>query len=209
MKKGLSREDATASVKPYSAGKAFCEKVGGATLGALAGGIYGGIYGLAAGPMGGAFGAGVGAVGVGGLVLAAPSNERTRALNAARVSYGDKENKRINEKLSKELAKRGYNAMRDYNDRRAYGEKGEHAVVVFESDKNIKSTKVSEITAKKYGEAYARNYMKEHPKSELDFNDLVKDGEKKYKGLYEQGVLDRKRGEINKLILEEEKKKNQ
>lgn len=209
MKKGLSRENATAQVAPYNAGKAFMEKVGSATIGGLMGGVYGGIGGIYATghPIGAAAGAGVGAVAGIGLAATSQSNERTRALNVARVSYGDKNNKTINRTLETELAKRGYNAMKDYNDRRAYGKNGEEAVIVFNSKNNLKNTKVSEIKAKDYGQAYARNYLKQHPESKLDFNDLVKDGEAKYKQQYEAGVVARAREKENKRILEEDRKK--
>ena len=198
MKKGMSREQATEQVRPYSVGKAFIEKAGTATLGALAGATYGSVGGVA--------GAGLGAVAGATVGIAAPSKERRRALNTARVSYGDKNNKVMNEKLQKELAKQGYNAMKDYNDRRAYGDKAKQAIIVFDSNKNLKNTKVSEIKAKDYGQAYARNYLKEHPNSKLDFNDLVKDGEAKYKNLYESGVIAREREKENRLILEKAKK---
>jgi hypothetical protein len=208
MKKGISREQATAQVAPYSAGKAFVEKLGTSTLTGLLTGVYGAYGGLVVtgfNPIGAAAGAGVGAAAGVGIAAATPSNERLRALNAARVSYGDKNNKVMNETLQKEMTKRGYNAMKDYNDRRAYGEKGEQAVIVFDSDKNLKLSKVSEITAKDYGKAYARNYLKENPKSKLDFDDLVKDGEAKYKNLYETGVIAREREKENKRLLEKAK----
>ena len=209
MKKGLSREQATKQVAPYSAGKAFMEKVETTTVGALLGGIYGGAAGLyvTMHPIGAAAGAGAGALaGAGGMALM-PSEERSRALNVARVSYGDKNNKTINRTLERELSKRGYNAMKDYNDRRAYNDNGKEAIVVFNSKNNLKNTKVSEVNAKEYGKAYARNYLKQHPESKLDFGDLVKDGEAKYKNLYETGVVARAREKENKRILEEDRKK--
>lgn len=209
MKKGMSREQATEHVRPYSVGKAFIEKTGAVTLGALAGATYGmvgGAYTTLGNPIGVAAGAGLGAVAGATVGIAAPNQERRRALNTARVSYGDKNNKVMNEKLQKELAKQGYNAMKDYNDRRAYGDKAKQAIIAFDSNKNLKNTKVSEIKAKDYGQAYARNYLKEHPNSKLDFNDLVKDGEAKYKNLYESGVIAREREKENRLILEKAKK---
>ena len=208
MKKGISREKATEQVAPYNAGKAFLEKVGTSTVAGLIGAGYGGWAGLVTtvNPIGIAAGAGVGAaIGV-GLAASSPSMERQRALMATRVSYGDKNNKVMNAKLQSELSKKGYNAMKDYNDRRAYGEKGNQAVIVFDSDKNLKSSKISEVKSKDYGQAYARNYLKEHPNSKLDFNDLVKDGEAKYKNLYESGVIAREREKENKRILEKAKK---
>lgn len=209
MKKGLSREKATEQVAPYNVGKAFIDKLGTSSLLGLVGATYGAVGGAYMGlgnPLAVAIGAGTGAVAGVGAGVAAPSQERTRALNVARVSYGDKENKTINDKLSKELSKRGYNAMKDYNDRRAFGDKGNQAVIVFDSNKNITLSRASEIKARDYGEAYARNYLKEHPKSKLSFEDLVKDGESEYKKTYESGVINRKRAEENKRILEDDKK---
>lgn len=210
MKKGMSREQATNQVKPYSAGKAFVEKLGAATAAGIYGaavGVYGGAVTTAANPIGLAVGAGVGAAaGVAG-ALSSPSAERTRALNTARVSYGDKNNKTMNDMLTKRLAEKGYNAMKDYNDRRAYGDKGKQAIIVFDSNKNLKVSKISEIKSKDYGRAYARNYLKEHPKSKLDFDDLVKDGEAKYKNLYESGVIDREREKENQRLLDKAKKR--
>lgn len=209
MKKGLSREQATAQVAPFNAGKDFVQSVGQFAAGAYLGGVYGGLAGAYAtllNPMGAAVGAGAGAV-IGGAALAAtPTNERMRALNTTRVSYGDKNNKAINDALVRELSKKGYNAMKDYNDRRAFGDKGKQAVIVFDSDKNLKNSRISEITSKDYAQAYARNYLKEHPKSKLSYDDLVTDGEAKYKKLYETGVIAREREKENKRILEEAKK---
>lgn len=209
MKKGISREQATAQVKPYSAGKAFAEKLGlaaGAGAYGAVGGAYTGLVTTGFNPIGAAAGAAAGAaIGI-GAVAASPSVERARALTVARMSYGDKNNKAINDALVKELSKKGYNAMKDYNDRRAYGSKGEQAIIVFDSDKNLKVSKISEIKSKDYGKAYARNYLKEHPNSKLDFDDLVKDGEAKYKNLYETGVINREREKENKRLLEKAKK---
>lgn len=218
MKKGYSREKATEQVRPYSSGKAFVEQLGKITLGTLYGGYTGGVTGIVAGGMignaagmgiGGAVGAGIGA-GAGAASMAKnPSTERQRALNVARVSYGDKNNKVINKTIRDELAKNGYNAMKDYNDRRAFGSKGKQAVIVFDSDSNLKSTKISEVTSNDFGKAYARNYLKEHPKSQLDFDDLVKDGEAKYKRLYESGVIEREREKERKRLLEQAEKDKQ
>lgn len=206
MKKGYSRERATAEVKPYSAGKAFVEKMSNMTMGALFGASYGLMGGAYTGTLAGmGVGAGAGAA-IGATVGAsARSAERNRALNVARVSYGDKNNKVINKTIRDELAKQGYNAMKDYNDRRAYGDKGKQAVIVFDSNKNLKSTKISEVKSKDYGKAYARNYLKEHPESKLDFNDLVKDGEAKYKRLYEQGVIEREQAKERQRLLDKAK----
>lgn len=206
MKKGLSREAATNQVRPYSAGKAFVEKAGHITLGSLYGGFMGGVYGGFGGLPGAAIGGAVGAV-TGGVVLGkTPSVERQRALNVARVSYGDKNNKVISKNIRNELSKKGYNAMKDYNDRRAFGNNAKQAVIVFDSKNNLRDSKISEVKSKDYGEAYARNYLKEHPKSKLDFNDLAKDGEAKYKNLYESGVIKREREKENQRLLEKAKR---
>lgn len=209
MKKGMSREAATEQVAPYSAGKAFCQKAIRTFGGMYIGGMYGAVSGgAAAGPAGVGVGAAAGAA-VGAAVGASgTSAERNRALNVVRVSYGDKSNKVTNQTLQKQLANKGYNAMKDYNDRRAFGKEGKQAVIVFDSKNNLSTSKISEITSKDYAKAYAKNYLKEHPKSKLDYNDLLKDGYAKYKQLYESGVVNRARQEENKRILEEAKKKS-
>ena len=176
MKKGASREKAVKDASAYSSGKAFIEKMGAAGLLGLAGSVVG--------PVGAAAGAGIG--------LAIPSRERSRALFIARLSYGDKNNKTINSALQKQLSEKGYNAVKDYNDRRMFGDNGKQSIIVFDSNKNLKSSKISEISVNEYGRSYARNYLKEHPNSKLSFDDLVKDGEAKYKERYESGIKNRK-----------------
>lgn len=212
MKKGYDRESATSQVREYNAGKAFVQKIGQVATGAY-GGLVLGVYpsvlgGMATGnPMAAPIGMLTGAVAGGAAMAKAPTKERTRALTTARISYGDVNNKVTNQTLRNELVSKGYNAMKDYNDRRAYGDKGKDALIVFDSKNNITSTKVSEIRSNDYAQAYARNYLKEHPKTKLEYNDLVKDGEAMYKKYYEQGVIERKRKEENKAILAEDKKK--
>lgn len=210
MKKGLSREQATEQVRPYSVGKAFVEKIGDVALGAYMGAIAGAYPAAMAGKITGLPGV-IGAVGTGAVAGGiaggvAPSEERRRALGVARVSYGDVNNKKMNAKLQKALSDKGYNAMKDYNDRRAYGDRGKQAVIVFDSKNNVKLGKSKKVTARDYGEAYAKSYMKEHPKSKLDYNDLVKDGEKAYKSYYEKGVINRARSKENEEILDREKR---
>lgn len=141
MKKGMTREQATAQVRPYSAGKDFIDKAKTVGLTSLFAGVYGGLGGLSltgGNPIGGAAGAVAGAVAGIGVGMGTQSYERNRALNVARVSYGDKNNVSINRKLEKELIAKGYNAMKDYNDRRAFGKNAAQAVIVFNSNKNLK-----------------------------------------------------------------------
>lgn len=205
MKKGVSREEATARVRPYSAGKAFVEKASAMTMTGLYGGLAGGNLGLVAtgfNPIGAAVGAGAGAAIAAGTIAKTQSSERIRALNTARVSYGDKNNKAINDALVTELQKRGYNAMKDYNDRRAFGDNGKQAIMVFDSNKNLTNSRISEVKSNDYGRAYAKNYLKEHPNSKLSFNDLVKDGEAKYKKLYEDGLVAREQEKERQRILD-------
>lgn len=185
MKKGASREKAMKDAQAYSSGKAFVEKI--ASVGIL------GLAGAATGSIGGPTGAAVGAAIGTSTALTLPSMERSRALDIARVSYGDKNNKTINSTLVTELSKKGYNAMKDYNDRRMFGDNGKQSIIVFDSYKNLKPSKISKVSPNEYGRSYARNYLKEHPNSKLSFDDLVKDGEAKYKERYESGVKNRKR----------------
>lgn len=209
MKKGVSRENATAQVRPYSAGKAFVEKAAAMSFAGIWGAAGGAELGFTVtgfNPIGAAVGAGAGIALATGSIAKTQSTERARALNVARVSYGDKNNKVINEALVTELQKRGYNAMKDYNDRRAFGNNGKQAIMVFDSNKNLTNSKISEVKSNDYGRAYARNYLKEHPNSKLSFNDLVKDGEAKYKRLYEDGLVAREREKERQRILDNAKK---
>lgn len=130
-----------------------------------------------------------------GTALAIPSYERRRVLDIARMSYGDKKNVAINDKLVKELSKKGYNAVKDYNDRQMFGDNGKQSIIVFDGERNLKPSKISEITANDYGKAYARSYLNDHPNSKLEFNELVKTGEAKYKERYESGVANRNKVE--------------
>ena len=210
MKKGMTREAATAQVKPYNAGKAFAEKVLVSTAGSLYGAFAGAYVGLFTGnPVGVASGAAAGAA-VGGIGTAAKyqSAERSRALNTARISYGDVNNKVINETLKNRLKEKGYNAMKDYNDRRAFGKQGEHAIIVFDSKNNVNFSKATQIKSKEFAEAYARSYLKEHPNSKLDYNDLLKDGANIYKKQYEAGIIDRERAKENARLLKQGAKSN-
>lgn len=208
MKKGMSREEATAQVRPYSSGKAFVDKLKLSTINGIYGAATGGMIGGTAGSLAGV-GAGAavgGAIGVAG-GLASKSYEKERALNVTRVSYGDVNNKVTNSKLQNELSKKGYNAMKDYNDRRAFGKNGEQAIIVFDSKNNAKIKDISEVTSKEYGKAYAKEYLKQHPNSKLDYSDLVKDGEADYKKVYESGVIYREREKENKRLLEKASKR--
>lgn len=215
MKKGLTREEATEKVRPYSVGKAAVEKtlttVGGVVYTALGAGIT-------------ALGASVGAYPVaaeGGLLtglgaaatiasLGGTSEERARALNATRVSYGDKNNKITNAKLREELQKRGYNAMKDYNDRRAFGKEADSAVIVLDSNKNLKTGKSTQMTAKQYGEIYADKMMREHEKSgyknKIDRADYVQDGIREFKEYEKQHLINEGRKADQKRYLEAGKK---
>lgn len=208
MKKGLSREQATDQVRSYSYGKAFVDKIKFSTISGISGAFSGGMLGGGTGTL---QGIGVGAA-VGGALgfaggLASKSQEKERALNVARMSYGDINNKVTNSKLQNELAKKGYNAMKDYNDRRAFGKNGEQAIIVFDSKNNAKIKDISEVTSKEYGKAYAKEYLKQHPNSKLDYEDLLKDGEADYKKVYESGVINREREKENKRLLEKASKR--
>lgn len=183
MKKGASREKAMKDSSAYNSGKAFMEKTLNTSLLGLAGAAAGSI----AGPTGAAVGAAAGVT----TGLAMPSIERSRVLFITRMSYGDIKNKSINTKFIKQLSDKGYNAVKDYNDRDLFGDNGKQSIIVFDSDKHLRSSKISEISANDYGRSYARNYLKEHPHSKLNFNDLVKDGEAKYKERYESGIKNR------------------
>lgn len=216
MKKGISREDAVEQVRPYSAGKAFAEKTMGtlSSLGftALSGGAT--ALGIAAGAPGlaayGGMGAGMGLLAA-GVSAFGQSEERTRALNATRVSYGDKNNKVTNAKLQEALQKQGYNAMKDYNDRRAYGNAANSAVIVFDSKKNLKEGRSTQMTANKYGEIYADKMMRLHKesgsKNHINRSDYVNDGIKQFKEYQKQHIINEGRKADEKRYLEAAKRK--
>lgn len=196
MKKGMTREAAEDQVKAYSAGKNAIQKIGQISFGAFTGavsGIYPGSIAAAITNNGIAFLGNVGVGAVAGAVVGAKATteERDRALKFVRMSYGDKDNKILNETLRDKLAEKGYNAMKDYNDRRAYGNDGKGAVIVFDSDKNIKMEKATKMTSEEYGKAYAREYLREHPKSESSFESLVKEGSSKYEKYFEEGLVNK------------------
>lgn len=201
MKKGMTREQATEQVRPYNAGKAFVDKVGAISFGAILGAADGAALGAAGGVAGAAVGAGLGAAVGAGARATAPNIERKRALNVTRISYGDANNTALNKRLRDELTSKGYNAMKDYNDRRAFGKIANDAVIVFDSNKNISNTRISELSAKEYAQIYARNYLREHPKSKLSFADLVKDGETEYNRYYDNGVVNREREKERQRLL--------
>lgn len=210
MKKGMSREAATAQVEPFNAGKDFAERVFKAAFFGYTGGIYGVALPTVAtmgNPIataaGGIAGATAGAI----AGFKTESTEKQRALTATRVSYGDVNNKTINKKLKDDLSAKGYNAMKDYNDRRAFGKHGNQSLIIFDSKDNVQLQKSSELTAKRYAEAYAKSYLKEHPKSKLDYNDLLKDGEDRYNKYRDQGIVDRELKKQREKILKKAKKK--
>ena len=209
MNKGLSREEAEKQAAPYSAGREFVNKLSVTGVTAALFAAYGSAIGFAgtANPLGAGIGAAAGGVAGAGLGLAATweNEDKKRALTTIRASYGDKNNKLLNEALKKQLADKGYNAVKDYNDRRAFGKNGNQAVIVFDSKNNIKNTSVKELNSEEFGKAYARNYMREHPNTKSSFDDLVKDGEKRYKTYYEEGVLERDRKRRKKEALEQAK----
>lgn len=203
MKKGLSREEATEQVRPYNSLKDVPNKVGNVLVSALFGTWFGTVGSVAATPavgipLGIAVATGIHKNNAGEIEKI---SDRRRALENVRISYGDKNNKILNEKLKNELQKQGYNAMKDYNDRRAFDKKGEHAVIILDSNKNLTFKKSEKVSEKMYGEAYARQYLEDHPKSKLEFNDLVSDGEKLYREFYNKGILDRQKRKENEEYL--------
>lgn len=218
MKKGLTREEATEKVRPYSAGKAAVEK-SLVTLGAVAYTSLGAAF-TTAGAVTGVWPAAI----EGGLLtglgarltvdaIKAPTTERTRALGATRVSYGDKANKVTNAKLREELQKQGYNAMKDYNDRRAFGKEADSAVIVLDSNKNLKTGKSTQMTAKQYGEIYADKMMKLHEtsgykKNVIDRADYVQDGIREFKEYEKAHLINEGKKADQKRYLEAGKKSN-
>lgn len=216
MKKGMSRAQATEYVKPYSAGKAAAQKILGTTTAAassvILGGAAVGMTSIGALPLGIYFGSGSVAAGATAVKIAtSDSDEKRRALNAVRVSYGDKENKITNKKLEQTLKNQGYNGIKDYNDRRAYGKKATSAVIVFDSEKNLTNKTSKQVTARDYGEAYADRkirYNKEHNiKTSIDREDYVQDGIKDFNSKRDQYIINERTKKNRDKILKEAKGK--
>lgn len=204
MKKGLSRADAMEQVKPYSVGKAFCERaLGSAGMIGMGAAL---IAPTAAGlPVFIPHGLIIGGAGIANAMT--ESTEHQRALNAIRVSYGDKNNKLTNEKLEGELKKQGYNGMKDYNDRRAFGKDATSATIIFDPDKNVKTSSSQKVTAKEYGEIYADSKIESNKragiKTKVDREDYVKDGIKEYERLMDDYTVQQKSKETREKILKE------
>lgn len=154
MKKGYSEKEAEARIKPYDKGKAFIQKLSGSAFMSLEVGMIAGATTAAAGvalPMAIA-GAGVGAV----MGATMSPLERTRVLNTTRLTYGDKNAKQLNKKMQSEVTKKGYNAVKDYNDRRgSYGKFGKQSIIIYDSKNNVKQTSSKKINANEYARAAA------------------------------------------------------
>lgn len=202
MSKGYTREQAMEKTEPYSKARA-AKNAAGVML------AMSGLYG-AMGSIGFTGGPGVGAItttasAAGGMLLSLPiaiqsaKEVKISALNTIRTSYGDKNNVVTNEVLKTKLSNIGYNAMKDYNDRRAFGEKGKQAIIVFDSDKNVKLKSSSKIDENEYAKDYASTYLRDHPKTKITYDSLIEDGKKQFKTTYESGLLDR----ANKLEREQ------
>lgn len=190
ISKGYSREAASKEVAKYSAGKAFMEKTLTAAAMTYATGVSGLITAgsVAIGdPVLAVYGGMLTGATAAGLIstIAAPSQERTRALTTTRISYGDKNNRITNDKLKTSLSNKGYSAMKDYNDRRAYGDKGKTATIVFDSNKQLKNYKTTRMDKNMYATAYANykvnsNEYKNVDKNLVGWDDYYKDGARQY-----------------------------
>lgn len=208
MKKGMSRAQATEYVQPYRLGTAFMEKSGialtAAGLTAATGASAAtGFYGISL------YTGSLATLSIGALF--ADSAEKTRALNATRVSYGDKNNVITNQKLKEALSSQGYNGMKDYNDRRAFGKKATSATIIFDSEKNLKNTDTHKLSSDEYANAYADYKIKQDKengvKAKIDRSDYVKDGKRIYNESKDNYIVNSKQKEERERILKEAKKK--
>lgn len=168
----------------YSVVSSIAQGILMSSSGAVGSAAGGAVAGLA---VGGLAGAGVGAIagGVSGAVAGAIGAKKAATkedIRDMRNIYGNKDAKVLNEALRKETLSRGYNGMKDYNDRAAYGKDGRNAIIIFNSRDNAKLSKKTGIKAQEYGDAYARDYMRKHPNSKKDYSELVLEG----KDLYEE-----------------------
>jgi len=176
MRKGDTREEATEALQKINFGAAYATLALG-TVGPLGLGI---LSGHPAGIMAGAEMSYMGAM-LGVALVAGAHAQRDRQLALVRVSVGDKENKKLNSALVKELEKKGYNAMRDTND------KGKNiassSIILLDPKQQVKCEMTKEMTKSDFADAYAINKYKNLSKKtrkDIDFEDYVKDGEKAY-----------------------------
>lgn len=180
MKKGMTREDATKAVAPINAGKEFLK--------------YSPLLLMAP---------------LNPFIAATPftivSNKKQDQLDLIRNSVGDKENKRTNQTFENKLKEQGYNAYRDTNDRRAL--KTKSAIVVVDPDKNTKLAESHKMTKQEYAKAYAAGelFYKKNIAKTVDYEDLVKDGEKRYEKLKEDYVVSKHNKETREELLKKHK----
>lgn len=194
MKKGLTREQATNELKKVNMGAAY---VGAtlATIGPISAGVAATVFTGNAGPAWlGLIGSEYGAIG-GAAVITAAREKRARQLALVRNSVGDKENKKLTEKMVKELQDKGYNAMRDTNDRKAsVGAKS--SIILLDPKKQAKIEMTRELSRDEYADAYAVqkwNKLSKYAKQNIDFESYVIDGEKAYDALKEQHIIEKQR----------------
>lgn len=187
VRKGIKREEADKMVKNWSAGRNFAKGLGGGAAAGLMGAADGAMLGVAGGPIGMAIGAAIGGLAVGAFVGAntgkSAEDDYYRVL---RATYGDKESKALNEALRKEVTKRGYNAIRDYNDWRAYGEQGKNAMIIFDSDKNVQLKSSKKVDADVYAKGYTGYQRQMSPRSKIEDADYYKDGVAEYNRLVDE-----------------------
>lgn len=179
MKKGMSRERATKSVKPINTGLEYLKR----------------SPWLLALPLNPAL------TMVG---LSEVESMKRQQLNLIRNSVGDVNNKKLNANFERALKEQGYNAYRDTNDRRA-GINMQKSIVVIDPHKNTKLSKSREMTKQEYGEAYANRKVNQNKKitRDVSYDDLVSDGKKQYDKLKEQHVLTKYNKELREKVLKE------
>lgn len=176
MRKGLDREDATKAMTPINTAKEFLKNSPWLLMAPV-------------NPM------------LAALPFVNTSAKIRNQTDLIRNSIGDKENKLANQKFETELKNKGYNAYRDTNDRRALNTKT--AIVVIDPDKNVKLSSSHKMTKQEFGKAYAdtRKFYNKKITNAVDYDDLVKDGEKLYDKYKEQYVLTKHNKEAREEIL--------
>lgn len=156
MKKGLSRQQAAKEVTIINKGKEYAKNV--FATAAIFGGMYGLIGGLAAGGLGAITGLAGG--GIFGALMRAPaimSSVKPRDEYQSAIisnSLADINNVKLRSAYIEKLAAKGYNAFRDYNDRNN-SMRATSAIVITDSDRNLKLQSSKKLTADEYAKQYA------------------------------------------------------
>ncbi len=184
MKKGFSRKEAANEAIVINKGKQYAKEllVALGTFGTL----YGAIGAAGAGPIGAIAGfAGGSAFGALMSAPAAMANVEALAKRQSAIisnSLGDINNVKLRSTYAEKLAAKGYNAFRDYNDR-TNRMRTTSAIVVMDSNKNLKLQSSKKLTADEYAKQYANrlyNSLSSKQKELIFKEDYEAEGKRQY-----------------------------